>query len=431
MKKSILTGIAFLSFAAASVAQNTARSVQIGTRQINQQTQNGSQLRSTVTQGNGTNVTANTYNQARTDQSGTQQTATVQQTTIANYNQALIRQIGDNQTSGNTAGIYQTGISTGNTARISQSGGASTATIRQEAVSTQNQATLTQIGDGNGAVIRQSTVSGGPGVGNVATLYQQGNNNTQTRIDQQNGSAGNRAYLNQYGSGNGETRISQSNGSGNNTARIDQGGDGPNGTYGAYGYAVNGGRAVIEQNNFSYNNTARIGQSGNGHDAQIYQNNNVSNSEAYIDQYPGGAGHNVGYIRQENQTGGSVRITQNAATYPGGGYGQNEARAFQGSLGYGLSSGNVLTIVQENAGNRSFAEQLGSNNLMEIKQYGNGNLVFGPGSDNRPAGLAHQEGMMNRASITQNSNGGVSNTAYLSQSGRGNTATIIQNGSSN
>lgn len=366
-------------------------------------------------------------NAALIEQPGNENGAQISQTTNSAQNEATVRQVSSN----NFARIDQNDQSSLNTADVSQSGGASRAFVRQESRSIGNRAGLTQAGNGNVGTIEQTGTSGGTGIGNVANLYQQGNNNTQTSIGQNNTSYGNRAYLNQYGDNNNETRITQSGESHGNTARIDQGGDGPGGTYSAYGYAVNGGRAVIEQNNFSYNNTARIGQSGDGHDAQIYQNSNVSNSEAYIDQYPGGAGHNVGYIRQENQTGGLVRITQNAATYPGGNYGQNEARAFQGSLSYGVSSGNVLTIVQENSGNRSFAEQFGTANLMEIKQYGNGNLVFGPGSDNRPAGIAHQDGVMNKAYIIQNSTGGVANSAYLSQSGSHNTATIVQNGSPN
>lgn len=551
MKKTILTGAALIAFAAVSIAQttnNVASSSQVGQYQSNEQTQRGSRLRSTVTQGSGNNTTLNTYNKAKTDQSGTYQEATVSQDGDADYNQAvitqkvggpttsnkntatirqqttsggtsfrstlpgigtagtgnygevvqqgsantasisqqtnssgnygLVQQYGTGNTqadiiqdvssdgnsaqikqganglpvsgnkavieqklssttndalitqasSGNTAEVFETSFSSSNTARINQSGGASTGSVRQDNNSSFNSANLIQIGDQNVGTITQTGFSGGAGVGNTAELYQRGSNNTQTSIGQGSTSYNNTAILNQYGSNNQITRISQSDMSYNNTARIDMGGDGPNGTYGAYGYSVNGGTAIIDQNNNSHDNKARIGQSGDGHNGQIYQINNVSNSEAYIDQYPGGAGNNIGYIKQENQTSGLVRITQNQNTYPGGNYGQNEARAFQGSSSYGVSSGNIMTIVQENNGNKSFSEQLGMNNLMEIKQYGDGNLVYGPGGPNRADGIAHQEGSLNKAYITQTAGGGISNSAYLNQVGTGNTATITQVG---
>lgn len=191
---------------------------------------------------------------------------------------------------------------------------------------------------------------------------------------------------------------------------------------------VNNGKAIIEQSSTSHDNKARIGQSGNDHDAQIYQNGNVTFSEANIDQYPAASGNNRGLIRQTNSTLSSARITQNAGTFPGAsGTGNNIAEVYQGSAPYGLSSGNVTTVVQENGFNISRNEQFGTDNRVEIDQSGNGNLVTGP-SGVYAAGIAHQEGLMNKAFITQVA-GTTANMASLFQNGSNNMATINQNSS--
>ena len=427
------------------------------------QTQSGSALKSTVTQGTGSNATINTFNESTTNQTGRFHSATVTQDGNANKNKATITQTGNEPgtTDGNTAtvsqqtnslqneamirqingnnsssAIEQNSTSSLNKASINQSGIGSGASIKQNDTSVENQARVVQTGNANQGTIEQKNNSGGTGIGNVADLVQLGSNNAQTSIIQNAISYNNKAYLNQYGNNNQETRITQSNTSYNNQARIDQGGDGkgqfpadrPGDIYGSY-IPVNNGTAIIEQSNNSHDNEARIGQSGNGHNAQIYQNGTVSSSKAFIDQFPASSGNNTGLIKQTNSTLSSARITQNQNSYPGAaGTGNNIAEVYQGNTGMSLSSGNMTTVVQENGNNKSYNEQFGTDNLMDIKQFGDGNVVTGPAGVFRAAGIAHQEGTGNKAYITQTASGGVANVASLIQNGTGNMATITQTG---
>ena len=367
MTKLILTGVSLMVFSAA-IAQNQATLRQVGTQLNSTQNQVGSHLMSTVIQGTGTNTAINTHNTALTDQSGNN----------------------------------------------------STATIEQRFFSTANTAILIQKGDNNNGAIEQNVASGGMGVGNTAELFQAGNNNLSTIIQQNNVSFGNQAYLNQYGNNNNETRITQSTLSFRNKATINMGGDGPMGMYPNGWTPVNGGTAIIEQMANSHDNIARIGQSGDGHIGRIYQNNNTANSEAYIDQYASGQANNA-LIRQTNQSSGTARITQNQNSF-GGGNGANLAEVYQGSNAFSLSGGNYTLITQENANNVSRNQQLGTNNVAIISQTGNGNIVEGLGGDS----IARQIGSANQLHVTQSSLGGPGNVAHVSQLGTGNVAIISQ-----
>ena len=321
---------------------------------------------------------------------------------------------------GNAADIRQRSISLYNTATIRQEGTNSQGIIEQSYTSAENKASLIQNGNNNKALIEQQSTSGGTGAGNTAELYQTGNNNLNTSILQNYSSANNKANLHQYGNNNNETRISQLQRSDNNKATIDMGGDGPNGQYPNGWISVNGGTAIIEQSINSYDNKARIGQSGDGHNARIFQHIFVNNSEAYIDQYPAGL-PNTALIRQTNSTSSKANIVQNQNSF-GGGNGNNLAEVFQGAYSGGLSSGNITSIIQENANNISRNEQIGTNNLALISQTGNGNTVAGLNADT----IARQIGSDNKLYVTQNSMGGAGNMAHVSQIGTGNTAIINQ-----
>ena len=107
MKKVVLTSLTLMGFASVCFAQNSATLQQSGTSQSSVQTQSGSYLTSTVTQGTDNNTTLNTYNQAVSDQSGSHQTATVLQDYITGHNQAVVTQKGGGPlvANGNTATI--------------------------------------------------------------------------------------------------------------------------------------------------------------------------------------------------------------------------------------------------------------------------------------------------------------------------------------
>ncbi|MBD2753146.1 hypothetical protein [Spirosoma validum] len=317
----------------------------------------------------------------------------------------------DQSSHGNTAEIWQRSSSSYNTATISQQGTNSQAKIEQSYTSSENKATLTQHGNNNKGTIEQQSTSGGSAVGNTATLYQQGNNNLITSILQNYFSSNNKAYLNQYGNNNKETRISQLQSSNNNTATINMGGDGPTGQYPNGWIPVNNGTAVIDQSINSHDNIARIGQSGDGHNAQIYQTLSVSNSNAYVDQYPAGSA-NTALIRQTRSTASQTSIVQNQNSF-GGGNGNNLAEVFQGSYEDGLSSGNITSVIQEKLNNISRNQQIGANNMAMINQSGNGNIVAGLNADT----MARQIGSDNKL--------------YISQTGTGNAAHVIQAGSGN
>ena len=435
MKKSILTGIALLGFAAVTYAQNSATVNQNGTMQTAVANQSGNGQTSTISQVQSATAT-NFGNFAGTKQTGTAtNTATVNQNNGSNGNRAYATQ---ETGSGNTATINQNDNSGGGTTKATETmaggagnlagtfqtgGNGNTATVNQNNDSQRNTGEVRQNGSTNTGTVNQSNTS----KDNVGRVYQGFADNTT--LQPLTGITSSTATINQgkavptdvsFTSGvtaeslNNEATIVQT--ADNNKATINQGATGdlePDGAISA-GRSV-GSKATVNQSNTG--NTATVNQgveSGESLGSMATVTQTGTGNTSRIDQ---------GGLQNGHDNGSKGTISQ-AGT-------NSLARIFQSYLGVG-SNGNEATITQTanaNGANASIYQAFGgnstsSNDKAEIMQGGTGtNLAQIVQGTSANVGTASSSG--NMAMITQ-ADGTSNNEARISQ-GRDDLGSAIDN----
>ncbi|MBO0939501.1 hypothetical protein J2I47_23325 [Fibrella sp. HMF5335] len=423
MKRTILTGLALVAFAATLQAQNTSTVSQNGNGQSNAITQTGSNNESIVRQLTGTGSPANTGNVATVTQNATSTLPTKNQAFIdqingADYNQAIISQtVG----SGNRATIEQKG---GNGFR---SGGTSLYVPGSPVPTAGNYATITETGAGNNQTsIQQNAGALGGSGANYANIRQIGNANLGTAIEQSNKSMGNQASIVQGGSAGGATGntavVLQNNDSQNNLARVAQEGANKN--------------ADVQQAFISSNNVIQVDQLGANGFATVYQTDNADHNQATVSQVSTSNGGSSATIYQTNVSAYNIASVEQQGTTDAALINQSEQ-----------SKNNTAAITQGATGN---------NNVGVITQtyaYDGAGSTMTTGSGSTATinqNLTTGSTIGNQAEVTQGFAGGIStvsgnpvisddnvatvgqendvNVAKLQQGGVGNTATVTQRG---
>ncbi|WP_019988860.1 beta strand repeat-containing protein [Rudanella lutea] len=352
MKKIILTGAALIAFAAVSYAQsNSATLNQNGNSQTAEQTQTGPGHVSTVSQVQGTAPATNTGNFGATEQTATNNTATVNQNNRANSNRA----------------------------RIGQGGGAG-----NSAIIDQNNGSGNNVGPITGASTEAAVRNGGTG-GNWADIQQTGTGNINTYIIQGNATVGgtvqgNKATIATFGDNNGTDQLPGSNAPGN-----DLGGSTPVSP-----------QVSIEQSGNANNNEATIlqGRSGSPVSGNVVRIQQIQNSggTVLVDQT---SNNNYANVRQFGgaDAAGDRNVTQ---VYQSGTGGDNQVEA------QALGKGNTQTITQT-----------GQNNQVYIRQEPENTTTFAQAKNDDNETVITQTGTMNRAVMdmrSTNSNATISQT---------------------
>ncbi len=471
----------------AQAQNNTSVVSQTGNSQSATVVQVGNANQSVIEQLTQTATTPNMGNVASTSQVAT--------ATGSEVNQAFIRQL--NGSDYNQGSIRQSG-GAGNRAIIEQNGSASYrgggtqlfgSIMTPADPDAGNQASISQTGAGNGDAsngsitsVRQNAGSDGGSRANYARIWQVGNRNLSTFIDQNNLSVGNVATIDQ-GVGNGGATgnsaiVLQTDDSQRNRADITQEANGQTalvlqqlqsldnratvGQVGALGFAnINqvdksennqatadqtttaiGSYATINQTDQSYHNRAQISQSGSTDAALINQSTQSANNDALIRQGVGGTNNNADITQTYAYAGGSTgastglsggnsaTISQNQTTASSIGNTASIQQGFDGGLSpitnqVVISAGNQATISQENDVNVANVAQGGQQNQLLIQQAGNSTLrgvLIEPLLPNP----AVQYGNTNVLIVSQAGTSGVPNMANISQIGNGNTATVGQ-----
>jgi len=348
-------------------------------------------------------------------QFGNDNTATVNQDETSDFNRAEVVQ----------KGVDGDGFGTGNTATVNQSGFFNNALIQQlgdnnTATSTQNNSEFDIDRQNISRQFQQSDLEGGnvatvnqDGFSLEATQYQWGDNNT--------------ASSSQFNRAQTSVQVQEGNG---NTANSTQDGGTDLGTEGNPGFNV------VKQAQFGDNNTAGAVQSGARLSSTQIQYGEEEGNVAQVDQIGGSGFRNWAQQTQgtgdDATTGNDAGITQTNgfrnAAYQNQTGDNNLARASQ-------DEGSSLIAVQDQSGNENaaFIEQTGdgnrafqiqSANTSEVlaTQSGEDNLSVQLQSGSFEFGIVNQSGQSNRALQDQR---GEYNLAFLSQSGEGNLS--IQN----
>ena len=483
MKKVLLSGILALA-AAASFAQNSATTTQVGTANSSTAIQGGSSLTATISQV-GSTATDVTNNMATTNQTGTGHTATINQNDGSTFNRAYATQIGTGPGS-NSATISQSNGSGGVAARggdriiVEGNLGNWAGTFQ---VGSNNEATVTQDGLGSGADPENPfpkgedeqfiIIFGGNSETNLGEITQRGTSNTATTT-QSNGAVSNlsqifqgynladvtgnmatvnqdagrrnEALVNQFSNTNTATVLQNTATSTDNKAFVTQG----NGLD-VMGQASN--TAIVEQLGTSISNTATVTQTGSQGSATVRQRDGSNNNVAFIEQV---VGRSSATINQTGYGGGALRnkasivqygdfhiglITQNAAR-------DNVASIQQGAAGTATSNNGRAYINQVSGVTNSTATinqnltVMGARNKAQIDQTGAFTLqqasISQEGSDN-VAGLIQTGGSSNTATVSQTGNfntvsgpgmtdefNSLPSNSYALQNGSGNTMTVTQ-----
>ncbi len=484
------------------ITQNNVIGTKDGAEKTARVTINGSgSINADIAQENVTNVTATIDQSGGTVKHGN--SATIVQNGNGSGLEASIRQ---SVSGGNTATIKQLDNTRNSVTSIDQAGADNTAVITQNHTNGSDQdVKITVTGNDNSATISQTNVSGLKGSveinikdsGGKAEIFQDNVSAVEARITQNSDSAGvgNTAKIVQNGGGTNLTAtIDQSNGDGNaatikqientvnSTASIEQIGGGniaaivqkkaSNGFYTQGSEARisstgEGNTARIEQLHTKPGTVARITQVGdantgtirqegllrNKYTANIWQQDNSTNTVAAIEQFSNDHGYGEATITQSNSHGTKASIRQKntrgtvSATITQTNL--NNSGGFQSLIdqsGTDLTAsitsrdgdssdaminqrgeGHNATVTQE--GNNSYAKitQSGSSHTATVEQGGSDHIASINQSGSNHIARIEQRGSDNSAVITQ-SGYGTGNEGVINQSGNHNNATITQSG---